>query len=179
MKQKHDIQFIFSDCYDRRFAQNKWKYISQSLLTTVVMFLVLMSMNVVPDNDVLVACIGATAFMVFATPHKNISRERYIIPGYIIAMIVGVVCSLICHSSYMFHAHLMPEYNDEIFGAIAVGLTMLAMVITNSEHPPAVTMALALVINSWTYRTILLTVLAISLLLTYRYLFRKVMIDLV
>ena len=41
-----------------------------------------------------------------------------------------------------------------ILGSIAVGVTIFIMVILNTEHPPAVGMALALVIHPWTERTL-------------------------
>ncbi|RKD34157.1 hypothetical protein BET03_07655 [Thermohalobacter berrensis] len=40
-------------------------------------------------------------------------------------------------------------------GSIAVGITILLMTITNTEHPPAVGMSLGLVLSKWSYITIM------------------------
>lgn len=164
--------------YDDRFNSNKFKYISQCFAATLSIFLILLSLNVV-HNDVIIATIGATSFSVFAIPHKNLSRSRYIIGGYLIGFIFGIGCSLVSNSTWVFHMNVLPEFHQAIFGAIGVGLTMFFMVLFNSEHPPAAALALGLVINQWTLRMIIVTVLALGIILTYRYIFRGYMIDLV
>ena len=41
-----------------------------------------------------------------------------------------------------------------LFGVLATGLAMFAMVITKTEHPPAAVLALGLVLNEWSMLTI-------------------------
>lgn len=42
-----------------------------------------------------------------------------------------------------------------VCGAIAISLAMFTMVVTRTEHPPAAALALGLVLNEWSFLTIL------------------------
>ena len=48
-----------------------------------------------------------------------------------------------------------------LFGGLAVGLAIFVMVITNTEHPPAASIALGLVLNGFEPRVILFILLGI------------------
>ena len=49
-----------------------------------------------------------------------------------------------------------------MFGAISVGLTIFMMVITNTGHPPAASLALGLIINECNYMTIIVVLIGIT-----------------
>ena len=151
---------------------------TQCLLTSVTIFLILMSLNVIP-NDVVVASIAATSFMVFAMPHRRITRVRYIVGGYVFGLVCGVVCHMLAHTEWIQSLVFLVLVKDNLFAAIAVGMAMFLMVLFNCEHSPAAAVSLGLVINEWSIRTIVLTVLALFLILSYRFIFRNIMIDLV
>lgn len=162
---------------DQKFYKNKLKYILQCSLATLAIFATLLSLNILP-NDVVIASIGATSFMVFAIPHRDISRERFVVGGYAIGIFFGSLCFYFSTFFLQSDNFFLMQYNDEIFGALAVGLTMFFMVILNFEHPPAAAAALGLVIDEWSLRALLVTVLAIFLILAYRHLFKRYMINL-
>jgi len=48
-----------------------------------------------------------------------------------------------------------------VFGAMSVGLAIFVMVITNTEHPPAASLALGLVLNEFNYRTVIVVLIGI------------------
>lgn len=164
--------------YDPRFHRDVGRYLSQCTLATIAVFATLMALNVVPNTEV-IAAIGASSFVVFAMPHKESSRARYIIGGYFIGLVIGVVFYLIENSHLLLQHAFLARYYDEIFGACAVGLTTLFMVIFQAEHPPAVGLALGLVLDEWTDHTILVTVLAIFLILLFRRILKPFLIDLI
>lgn len=163
--------------FDDHFSQNKGKYVSQCLLATFAIFATLLSLNIVP-NDVVIASMGATSFTVFAMPHKDISRARYVLGGYVIGVTLGSICYFLARSVSPSEFYFIALYHDEFFGAIAVGFTMFLMVILNSEHPPAAACALGLVIDQWSIRAIIVLFLGLVLILSYRHLFRRFMINL-
>ena len=167
---------MLSTFFDKKFYQNKGKYITQCVFTTVAILMTLLALNVMP-NAVVLAAIGATTFIVFSLPHKESSRTRYIVGGYIIGILVGSLCHVFEHN--LFPHHYLHSYYDEIFGAIAVGLSMFFMVILNLEHPPAAGIALGMVLYSWSLTAVAVTIFAISILLYLRYLMRDSLIDLI
>jgi len=138
---------------DKKFKENKKLYFLQSALATFTIFLILLFLDVV-THTAIIATLGATAFVVFAMPHAYISKMRVLKGGYIIGMIVGGLCS------YAANSHIIAINGNEeiayiIFGGLAVGIAILLMVVTNTEHPPAAGMALGLVLNKWDYKTII------------------------
>ena len=66
-----------------------------------------------------------------------------------------------------------------VFGAISVGIAIFIMSITNTEHAPAAGIALGLVINQWSYNTILLILGAIIWMSAVRKLLKSHMMDLI
>ena len=98
--------------------------------------------------------------------------------GLLLDLFCGLLCYELRHSAWVTNSILLYGHEDEIFGALVVGLSMFLMVTTQSEHPPAAAFSLGLVLHPWTSRTIIITFMAILLALMYRKLFSKFMIDL-
>ena len=66
-----------------------------------------------------------------------------------------------------------------VFGAIAVGIAIFVMTVTNTEHAPAAGIALGLVINEWNYFTIILIFCAIVWMASVRIILKKYLMDLI
>ncbi len=66
-----------------------------------------------------------------------------------------------------------------VFGAIAVGIAIFIMTITNTEHAPAAGIALGLVINEWNYFTIILIFCAIVWMASVRKFLKPYLMDLI
>ncbi|MFC1966105.1 HPP family protein [Chloroflexota bacterium] len=112
----------------------------------------------------IVAALGASTFIIFAMPKAVTAQPRRLIGGHI----VGLLCGLLCY--YVFQAWSSGEQSQNwlillrIDAAVAVGLSIFIMAITNTEHPPAAGTALGVVAHEWTYETIIfILVCAISL----------------
>ena len=118
-----------------------WKnYVFQSLLATASIFLVLIILDM--DEAVLIASLGATAFVVFALPEKFTAYPRNVIGGHF----VGLLCGFFG----IIALHFLPADNNILQNAIyafTVGLSIFIMTITDTEHPPAAGTAMGVVIK--------------------------------
>ena len=156
----------------REFWQHWRNYVFQSLLATVSLFCVLIFLE--QGEQVIVASLGATAFVVFALPNNLTAQPRNVIGGHI----VGLICGFVGY----WLLSLLP--NPEQFvaeagvHAFAVGLAIFIMVITDTEHPPAAGTALGAAIGGPGERLII-SVLFFSIVFTaIRLLARKHLRDL-
>ena len=161
--------------FDRKFLHNRTQYIAQCVLSTLVILSVLLILDSVTQT-VLIASFGASAFICFTMPHVKSSGPRYLIGGYIIGTVVGGFISLI--ASYVEINTLPTETTQIIFGAIATGIAIFCMVITDTEHPPAAALALGYVLNEWEPLTKVVVVAGITLISMMKECSKKYMINL-
>lgn len=146
---------------DEKFKNNKWKYISQCFIATVFIMVILFYVDIVIKTTI-VASLGATSFIIFTMPKKKSSSVRNILGGYIVGAFTGGLCNMI----YNFY----PGLPFPIFGAFAIGISIFLMVILNAEHPPASAFAIGMVIEKYSFTTVLLVIgIASVLLLVKRY----------
>jgi CBS-domain-containing membrane protein len=104
-----------------------WKhYFYQSFLATAVVFFVLLLLTM--ENVVVIASIGATAFIVFTMPKNITARPRRIIGGHFTGLVSGSLCYLIPHDSTLATVFVL---------SLAVGIAVFFMVTLDFEHPPA------------------------------------------
>ena len=149
---------------DRHFRRADLKrYALQCGLAGIVVLVLLLVLDAVTQT-VLIAALGASAFIAFAVPRSLHSGPRNMIGGYIVGMLAGVLMSTIktmfALSATVDHALMI------VFGAVAISLAMFTMVVTRTEHPPAAALALGLVLNEWdllTLGVVLAGVVALSL----------------
>jgi CBS-domain-containing membrane protein len=145
-----------------------WKnYVFQCLLATFVVFIVLLALSL--KNAVIIASIGATAFIIFAMPGMVTAKPRNVIGGHAAGLIIGSLCFLIPHST-VFYAAL--SYS------LAVGLAIFIMVVIDTEHPPAAATALGFAISGFSLKTAIALVLSIVVLSLVHYFFRQHLKDL-
>ena len=142
---------------DRKFRQNWRSYLFQSALTMLALLVILLVIDVVLQAAIVVA-IASTAFIVFVAPHSNAASPRRVVGGHLVSVVVGTFFSM---------TFLAPELGDlvstsqsirDLFAVLSVGLSMLFMAVTNTEHPPAAGTALGLVITGWTPSAVLFVV---------------------
>jgi CBS-domain-containing membrane protein len=162
---------------DDKFRAHKARYLMQCGLATCVVFAVLFVLDAV-TNTTIIASLGASAFIAFALPHSRLSRPRFLIGGYLVGTIVGCACSYLPSLPLLTQLPLASAWLNQVSGAVSVGLTMLLMVITNTEHPPAAGLALGFVLNTWNYWTVVVVLIGIGLLVAVKRLLRPVLVDL-
>lgn len=139
-----------------------WKnYLYQSFLAAIIVFIVLFLLNM--QHAVVIASIGATAFIVFTMPRNTTARPRRVIGGHIVGLISGSLCALIPHSSTLAAMGVL---------AFAVGLSICLMVALDFEHPPASGTALGVAITGF-QPEVMIAVLTSSIVLSLAHHFCK------
>jgi CBS-domain-containing membrane protein len=139
-----------------------WKnYLYQSFLAACTLAIVLLALNM--EDAVVIASIGATAFIVFTMPKNITAMPRRVIGGHIIGLISGSLISFIPHNS---------EYSCIMVYALAVGISILLMVALNFEHPPAAGTALGVAMTGFSV-TVLIAVITSSVILSLAHRFLR------
>lgn len=82
----------------------------------------------------LVASMGASAVLLFAVPHGQLSQPWSVIGGHLISSIIGVTCAKLLHVEF-------------VAAAAAVGLAISAMHYLRCIHPPGGATALVAVVG--------------------------------
>lgn len=145
-----------------------WKhYVFQSMLATVVVFIVLLLLSI--KHAVIIASIGATAFIVFAMPKMITAQTRNVIGGHTIGLISGSLCALIPHSTIFLTA---------LAYSFAVGISILLMVILDAEHPPAAGTALGFAITGFSINAAIALGISIVILSMSHHFFKPYLRDL-
>lgn len=162
---------------NNQFRHYKRQYISQSLLATLVVFLLLMSLHFL-TNELVIASIASTTFIIFCTPHYPLTKARYILGGYLIGISMGFLGYLL-HVEIEQNMAFLNDYQYELVGALVVGACAFLMVLFRLAHPPAASVALALVIFPWTAYTIIGTFIAVGGLMITHAILGKRLINLV
>ncbi len=161
---------------DSKFRQNKLRYLAQTGGVAMTMLVVLLALDSV-SQTVLIASLGASAFIAFAVPRSYASRPRALLGGYLVGTAVGCALSLLS-------IWLAPRVGAElhtlqiICGAMAVGLCFFIMVVLDTEHPPAAALALGYVLNDWNITTVLVVLSGILALSLVKEAFRSKLMDL-
>ena len=137
---------------DDKFAQYPRRFVYQSALAALAVLIVLVLLDTI-HNGAVIAALGATAFIVFALPKTEASRARVVIPGYAIGAVVGSACRWLAALDMTGHP-IAEKYITIVLAALAVGLAIFLMTITNTEHAPAAGVALGMVIGRWSITTV-------------------------
>ena len=162
---------------DSKFRHNKSRYVAQCLGATATILLVLLLLDSVKQT-VLIASLGASAFIAFAAPRSYASRPRALIGGYCVGTLLG--CGLSFVAVAMAARSGLPLHTLQIVGgAVASGLAFFAMVVSDTEHPPAAALAIGFVLNEWDLSTVAVVLSGITALSLVKEIFRARLMDLV
>jgi CBS-domain-containing membrane protein len=145
-----------------------WKnYLYQSFLATIIVFIILLVLDI--ENVVVIASIGSSAFIIFTMPRNITARPRRLIGGHIVGLASGSLCALIPHASALASASVF---------ALAVGISILLMVMLDFEHPPASGTALGVAMTGFSVSIMLALITSILLLSLSHYFSRRFLRDL-
>jgi len=154
--------------FHRRWARIRsefgrlWKnYLYQSFFAAFTLAVVLLVLNM--ENVVVIASIGATAFIVFTMPKNITAQPRRVIGGHIIGLISGLLTAPIPH-------HM--GISCVLVYSLAVGISIFLMVALDFEHPPASGTALGVVMTGFSLNVII-AVLTSSILLSVAHRFLR------
>lgn len=162
---------------DKSFTRAPKSYIIQSLLATIAIVVILYFVEVL-THAAIVAALGASTFIVFAMPHSITAQPRRLIGGHI----VGLLCGSLCYYAFLTGRLGELSANWELLTwfayALAVGLSIFLMTITNTEHAPAAGTALGIVAHGWSYPTVVFVLVCAISLAIVRRLLRRYLRDL-
>lgn len=122
------------------------------------------------EYSVVVASIGATAFIVFATPRSVSARARNVLGGHMIGYAAGGL--------WWFVPHVTPLVKEFVFSG-AVGTAMLVMVLCRIHHPPAAGTALGVALVGVSIGAAITVLAAISAMIVVERALRPFLVDLV
>jgi CBS-domain-containing membrane protein len=152
---------------DREFRQHWKNYVMQSLLATTSIFIVLYFLSL--QHAVIIASIGATAFIVFAMPDNITAQARNVIGGQLVGLFFGFLFSLFPQSTLI--------YSILVY-SLAVGATIFTMVVIDTEHPPAAGTALGVAMTGISLDVFIAVTISIILLSLIHKFFKPYLRDL-
>jgi CBS-domain-containing membrane protein len=161
---------------DPKFSRNRKRYIFQCGLVALTMLVVLLLLDTVYQT-VLIAALGASSVAAFSSPNMRSSRPRCLIGGYLVAVLVGCSLSLIVGGGGGL-TEIDQHSARIVVGALATGLAMFIMAVTDTEHPSAAAVALGFVLNEWDATTVIGVMSGISAISLAKELARGRLIDL-
>lgn len=162
---------------DPGFLKAPRKYLVQSLLGAAVVFVLLYFVETV-THAAIVAALGSSTFIVLATPHSIMATPRRLLGRHAVGLAVGTVGHFVLLNGLFASWASRSEVASWVVGALAVGLALLLMTATNTEHSPAAATALGMVTHTWSAATVLFIVLFAVALVLIRWLLRRYLIDL-
>jgi len=74
---------------------------------------------------------------------------RRVIGGHIVAVLIGGLLTIILHSSFLNPIVAGNRIVFDVMAALSLGISILLMVVTNTEHPPAAGTALGLILEGF------------------------------
>lgn len=144
---------------DANFRENYRSYILQSALAGLALFTVLLFLSIA-RHAVIVAALGSTAFIVFATPSSSTAKFRNVVGGHAVGIFSGFMGSL--NASGGIHIIALSY-------SLAVALAVFLMVVTDTEHPPAAGTALGIAMSGFSIELGVFTLLsAVALSISHR-----------
>ncbi|NLF40142.1 HPP family protein [bacterium] len=123
-------------------VRHHWRhYVLQSLAAGLTVFLAILFMTF--QNQIIIASLGATAFIVFAMPNSVTAQPRRVVGGHAVGVLAGFCCSLLPHAT---------QLGATVVYACAVAVSMFLMVASDTEHPPAAGTALGIASSAHTWQ---------------------------
>ncbi|MFH1411220.1 MAG: HPP family protein [Candidatus Omnitrophota bacterium] len=162
--------------FDRKFKDHKRQFILQAALGGLAVGAALCLFDVV-KSPMIVASFGSSAFGAFTMPHRDIFGPRFLIGGYI----VGIVAGVIMHKMAVMpmDSVIAQRALYTLAGAFAACLAIFVMGITETEHAPGTSIAIGFALNSWTIMTIILVLAGIIMISVLQRFLKRWMIDLI
>ncbi len=159
---------------DRGFFRQKLRYLGQATLAALTLSLVLAVENSLA-NVAIITAIASSAFIIFMTPHSSMARPRRVVGGHFVGVPIGLAFAGMLD---LIGESLTTTVVIDVFAAVAVGLSMLSMAATDTEHPAAAGTVLGLVLGEDVLSSAALVLAAAVILSVARTVFGRLLIDL-
>ena len=143
------IWFLF----DKNLKPKMKNYLFQCGLAILSLIVILMVQSAL-FSEAIVVSVASAAFTIFVFPDSIASTPRRVIGGQLVAILAGAMFFAILNIPALESATETMTLVPSVAAALAVGLSILIMVATNTEHPPAAGVALGIVIDPWQWSAI-------------------------
>lgn len=150
-----------------KISAKRWPYIIQPCLVVFYAAFLLLLLHFDKHSavfDAVALCsLLATAFSFFIMPRAPLTKLKNVLGGYTISLLSGVFFSLLAQKVVSFFPGSI-ETIVMVFGLFSLFFVMVLMIAFDYRHPPAMGLALALLILPWTYLGLLIIALGIFLM---------------
>lgn len=177
ISRKYHLPLFFA-LYNVQFFRLRGRYLLQATVAALVMLGVLLLVDSIADA-VLAAGLGSSAVIVFVHPNSSSAALRHLVGGHILGLAAGALASFI-----LFHAGWVPPADGThhwvaaVAAAVTLGIVILLMSATDTEHPPAAATGLGFALQSLEITLVLLFVAAVLMLAVSKLIFRRALLDL-
>ena len=128
---------------DPGFAGAPLRFAVQAVLATVVMLAILTFVNSL-STAAIAAGLASSVVGIFINPSNRTSRIRSVVGGHGVALVLGSIFTLILYLDPVETYLVDMEHLRNLSYAFTVGVAVLLMAITNTEHPPAAATAIGM-----------------------------------
>ena len=128
---------------DPGFVSAPLRFALQAGLATLVMLAILTFVDSL-STAAIAAGLASSVVGIFIAPSNSTARIRSVVGGHGVALLLGSLFSVVLFLGPIQEFLTQNELLLHLSLALAVGLSMLLMAITNSEHPPAAGTALGM-----------------------------------
>ena len=163
---------------DQSFQRSPKSFIIQSLLAVVILAAILYFVETL-THAAIVAALGSSAFVVFAMPQSVAAQPRRLIGGHVVGILSGTLCYFVFLQGPLGEIITGWEFTTLFIYALAVGLSIFLMAVTNTEHPPAAGTALGIAAHVWSFQVVLFILLSVIILAVIRAVMKSRLKDLV
>ena len=147
------IRHVAPPLADRRLVTRSRSYAFQSALATLSLLAIVVVEDVVLNVAIVVA-MASTVFTIFVVPDSVAATPRKVIGGHVAGVLAGsIVVAILGIPDISEIVESSPSIRNAV-AALTLGLSMVMMIITDTEHPPAAGAALGLVIHGWNWSSI-------------------------
>ena len=163
---------------DPQFRRSHKNYLIQVALATVAIFVVLLLVDSLSDAA-LAAGLGSSALIIFLNPSNRSASSRSLIGGHFLGVLIGLGFSLLLFSTPPGDFLTSSTVLRVGILAASMGILMLAMSTTDTEHPPAAGTVLGLATKAWDPLIILIIIGAVLILACIKFLLHRYLHDLI
>ena len=168
----------YVELFDVRFFRLKWRYLAQATLAALVMLALLLLVDSLADA-VLVLGLASSAVIIFVHPNAKSATLRHLVGGHLLGLGVGVTGAiLLYHTGWHPASYATDHWIVDVVAAAALGVVILLMSVTDTEHPPAGATALGFAWESLQPTVIVLFIVGVLLLMVSKVALRGVLRDL-
>jgi CBS-domain-containing membrane protein len=163
---------------DPQFRSQPGQFFIQSGLAIIGMFAVLLLVDSFSDAA-LAAGLGSSVLIIFVHPSSHAATPRSLLGGHILALLIGSVFSLVLFAPPIssFLTSITPLRDLAL--AASVGVLIIVMAVTDTEHPPAAGTVLGISTRVWDPEIFAIIVGAVLLLAVIKRVLRRYLRDLI